>query len=239
MIEKTPHIEVCEEGKIAKIVLMPGDPLRAEYIAKTYLKDVECFNKVRGMYGFTGTFNGKRISVMGSGMGMPSIGIYCHELYSFYGVEKIIRVGTCGAYSPDCKVFDVILAQGACTNSSWSHQFSLPGTLSAIADFEMLKDAYEVAKSENMNVHVGNILSSDIFYNDQPEVWKKWAQLGCLGVEMESYALYTTAANLKKKALCILTVSDSFITHEETTAEQRQSSFIDMMKVALEVAIKD
>ena len=229
----------AKEGAFAKSVLMPGDPLRAKFIAETFLTDVVQVNNVRNMFGYTGYYKGKKVSVMGSGMGMPSIGIYCHELYAFYGVEKIIRVGTCGAYSPDCKVFDVILAQGACTNSNWSHQFDINGTFSAIADFEMLKDAYEVATKEKMKVHVGNILSSDIFYNDQPEVWKKWAKLGCLGVEMESYALYTTAANLNKKALCILTVSDSFITHEETTPEQRQSSFIDMMKVALEVAIKD
>ena len=218
---------------------MPGDPLRAKFIAENFLTDVVQVNSVRNMLGYTGYYKGKKVSVMGSGMGMPSIGIYSHELYSFYGVEKIIRIGTCGAYAPECKVFDLILAQGACTNSNWAHQFALPGVLSAISDFDMLIDAYKIAKENNMNVHVGNILSSDIFYNDQEEVWKKWAKIGCLGVEMESYALYTTAANLHKKALCILTVSDSFITHEETTPEQRQTSFKDMMKVALEVAIKD
>ena len=151
----------------------------------------------------------------------------------------IIPRSACGAYSPECKVFDVIIAQGACTNSNWAHQYGVSGAVSAISDFDMLKDAYDIAKANNTRVHVGNILSSDIFYNDQPEVWKKWAKLGCLGVEMESYALYTTAATLNKKALCILTVSDSFITSEETTAEQRQSSFVDMMKIALEVAIKE
>ena len=229
----------AQEGAFAKTVLMPGDPLRAKFIAENFLTDVVQVNSVRNMFGYTGYYKGKKVSVMGSGMGMPSIGIYCHELYAFYGVEKIIRVGTCGAYAPECKVFDVILAQGACTNSNWAHQFQVSGAVSAICNFEMLKDAYEIAKENNMNVHVGNILSSDIFYNDQPEVWKKWAKLGCLGVEMESYALYTTAAVLNKKALCILTVSDSFITHEETTAEQRQTSFKDMMKIALEVAIKD
>ena len=229
----------AQEGAFAKTVLMPGDPLRAKFIAENFLTDVVQVNSVRNMFGYTGLYKGKPITVFGSGMGQPSIGIYCHELYAFYGVEKIIRVGTCGAYAPECKVFDVILAQGACTNSNWAHQFQVSGAVSAICNFEMLKDAYEIAKENNMNVHVGNILSSDIFYNDQPEVWKKWAKLGCLGVEMESYALYTTAAVLNKKALCILTVSDSFITHEETTAEQRQTSFKDMMKIALEVAIKD
>ena len=234
----TPHNQ-APEGAFAKTVLMPGDPLRAKFIAENFLTDVVQVNSVRNMLGYTGYYKGKTVSVMGSGMGMPSIGIYSHELYSFYGVEKIIRIGTCGAYAPECKVFDLILAEGACTNSNWAHQFALPGVLSAIADFDMLMDAYKIAKDNNMNVHVGNILSSDIFYNDQESVWKKWAKLGCLGVEMESYALYTTAANLHKKALCILTVSDSFITHEETTPEQRQTSFKDMMKVALEVAIKD
>lgn len=234
----TPHNQ-ASEGAFAKTVLMPGDPLRAKFIAENFLTDVVQVNSVRNMLGYTGYYKGKKVSVMGSGMGMPSIGIYSHELYSFYGVEKIIRIGTCGAYAPECKVFDLILAQGACTNSNWAHQFALPGVLSAISDFDMLIDAYKIAKENNMNVHVGNILSSDIFYNDQEEVWKKWAKIGCLGVEMESYALYTTAANLHKKALCILTVSDSFITHEETTPEQRQTSFKDMMKVALEVAIKD
>ena len=229
----------AKEGDFAKTVLMPGDPLRAKFIADNFLTDVVQVNTVRNMFGYTGYYKGKRVSVMGSGMGMPSIGIYSYELYAFYGVEKIIRIGTCGAYAPECKVFDLIIAQGACTNSSWSHQYALPGTFSAISDFEMLKEAYDIAKENNMNVHVGNILSSDIFYNDQPEVWKKWAKMGCLGVEMESYALYSNAAYLNKKALCILTVSDSFITHEETTPEQRQTSFKDMMKVALEVAIKD
>ncbi|MBE6132257.1 MAG: purine-nucleoside phosphorylase [Erysipelotrichaceae bacterium] len=234
----TPHNH-AKNGDFAKTVLMPGDPLRAKFIAETFLEDVVQVNSVRNMYGFTGYYKGKKVSVMGSGMGMPSIGIYCHELYEQYGVERIIRVGSCGAYSPDCKVFDVIIAQGACTNSNWSHQYGVSGSLSAICDFGMLKDAYEIAMAQGTRTHVGNILSSDIFYNDQPEVWKKWAKLGCLGVEMESYALYTTAALLNKKALCILTVSDSFTTHEETTAEERQTSFIDMMKIALEVAIKE
>lgn len=234
----TPHNQ-ASEGAFGKTVLMPGDPLRAKFIAENFLEDVVQVNAVRNMFGYTGTYKGKRVSVMGSGMGMPSIGIYAHELYAFYGVERIIRVGTCGAYSPDCKVFDVILAQGACTNSSWAHQYALPGTFSAISDFGMLKNAYEIAEGKKMNAHVGNILSSDIFYNDQPEVWKKWAKMGCLGVEMESYALYSTAAYLHKKALCILTVSDSFITHEETTPEQRQTSFKDMMEIALEVAIRE
>jgi purine-nucleoside phosphorylase len=231
----------ANKGDFAKTVLMPGDPLRAKFIAENFLTDVKQVNGVRNMLGFTGKYKGHEVSVMGSGMGMPSIGIYSYELFAFYGVERIIRVGTCGAYSPDCKVFDVILGQGSCTNSNWFSQFGVPGTYSAIADFGMLKDAYEAAKNivPEGNIHVGNVLASDIFYNDQPEVWKKWQKLGILGVEMESYALYCNAAYLGKKALTILTVSDSFITHEETTAEERQTSFKQMMEIALEVAIKE
>ena len=229
------HI-VTGKKNIASRVLLPGDPLRAKYIADTYLTDVKQVNGVRNMFGYTGYYKGKKVSVMGSGMGMPSIGIYCHELYAFYGVEKIIRIGSCGAYQPQCKLFDIIIAQGACTNANWAHQYGLPGTFSAIASFDLLNKAYNVAKEKGFTTHVGNILSSDIFYNDQPEVWKKWADMGCLAVEMESYALYSTAAHLKKQALCILTVSDSLVSHEETTAEQRQTGFNQMMEVALELA---
>lgn len=231
----TPHNN-AEIGDFAETVLLPGDPLRAKFIAETFLEDVKMVNGVRNMLGYTGYYKGKKVSVMGSGMGMPSIGIYCYELYAFYGVEKIIRIGSCGAYSPDCKLYDLIIAQGACTNSNWAHQYGLSGTYSAIADFDLLKRAYDVALDRKFNVHVGNILSSDIFYNDQPEAWKKWAKMGCLAVEMESYALYSTAAYLNKKALCILTVSDSFISPEITTAEERQTSFRQMMEVALEIA---
>ena len=231
----TPHIN-ANPGDFAKTVLMPGDPLRAKFIAETFLENPKLVTSVRNVLGYTGTYKGKRISVMASGMGMPSIGIYCHELYTQYGVESIIRIGSCGAYQEHINVRDIIVAQGACTNSNWQHQYGLPGSLSAIADFKLVKDAYEYATNKGFKVHVGNILSSDIFYNDQPEVWKKWAQLGCLGVEMESYALYTTAASLGKKALCILTVSDHFLKDEITTAEERQNSFTQMMEVALEIA---
>lgn len=231
----TPH-NSAEKGDFAETVLLPGDPLRAKYIAEHFLNNVKQVNGVRNMFAYTGEYNGKRVSVMGSGMGMPSLGIYAHELYTQYGVKNIIRIGSCGAYSPNCKLFDVILAQGACTNSNWAHQYALPGTFSAIADFDLLKKAYDVAKELKINVHVGNILSSDIFYNDRPEVWKNWARMGCLAVEMESYALYAIAASLNKRALTILTVSDSFIFSEVTTAEQREKSFSDMMKIALEIA---
>ena len=231
----TPH-NAAQKGGFAKTVLMPGDPLRAKFIAETFLTDVKQVTTVSNMFGYTGYYNGKKVSVMGSGMGMPSIGIYAYELFSEYDVEQIIRIGSCGAYSPDCKLFDVILAQGACTNSSWSHQYGLPGTYSALSDFHLLNNAYNTAKKLNINVHVGNILSSDIFYNDKPEVWKNWARMGVLAVEMESYALFCIANSLHKKALTILTVSDSFITPEVTTSEQREKSFTEMMKIALEIA---
>ena len=231
----TPHNN-AKMGDFAKTVLLPGDPLRAKYIAETFLEDVIQVNTVRNMFAYTGYYKGKRVSVMGSGMGMPSLGIYAHELYTQYGVDNIIRVGSCGAYLPECKLFDVIIAQGACKNSAWAHQYRLPGTFSAIGSFDLLKRAYDKAEELNIPVHVGNILSSDIFYNDEPEVWKNWARMGCLAVEMETYALYCTAASLNKKALTILTVSDSLVLKEETTAEQREKSFSQMMEIALEIA---
>ena len=231
----TPHNK-ANFGDFAPTVLLPGDPLRAKFIADTFLTDVKQVNTVRNMFGYTGYYKGKKVSVMGSGMGMPSLGIYAHELYEQYGVEQIIRVGSCGAYQPECKLFDVIIAQGACTNSNWASQYSLPGTFSAIASWDLLKAATKKAEELKITTHVGNILSSDIFYNDKPEVWQNWARMGCLAVEMETYALYAIAANLKKKALTILSVSDSFCFKEETTAEQREKSFCQMMEIALEIA---
>lgn len=231
----TPHNQ-ANKGDFAKTVLSPGDPLRAKFIAEHFLTDVKQVNGVRNMLAFTGYYNGKKVSVMGSGMGMPSIGIYATELYNEYGVESIIRIGSAGSYQADCKLFDVVLAEGACTNSSWAHQYGLPGTFSAIASFDLLKKAYDKAQELKVRTHVGNILSSDIFYNDRSEVWKNWARMGVMAVEMETYALYSIAASLHKKALTILTISDSFIVSEETTAEQREKSFTDMMKIALEIA---
>lgn len=228
----TPH-NAAKKGDIAKTVLMPGDPLRAKFIADTFLENVTCFNTVRNMFGYTGYYKGKKVSVMGSGMGMPSIGIYSYELFDQYDVERIIRIGSAGSYTADCKLFDIVIAQGACTNSNWAHQYALPGPFSAIASYNVLEEAVNACRELKAPYHVGNVLSSDVFYNDQPETWKKWAKMGCLAVEMESYALYCNAAYLGKEALCILTISDSFITHEETTAEQRQNSFTKMMEVAL------
>ncbi|MFA6796629.1 MAG: purine-nucleoside phosphorylase [Bacilli bacterium] len=231
----TPH-NSANKGDIAKTVLLPGDPLRAKFIAENFLTDVKQFNSVRNMFGYTGFYKGKRVSVMGSGMGMASLGIYVSELYSQYDVEQVIRIGSAGSYLPDVKVFDLIIAQGACTNSNFASQYDLPGTFSAIGDFGLLKKAYDKATELNLPVHVGNIYSSDIFYNAQPDAWKKWAAMGCIGVEMETYALYCLAAYYHKKALTILTVSDSFISKEVTTAEERQNSFTNMMKVALDIA---
>lgn len=237
MLKKTPHIEVCEEGKIAKTVLMPGDPLRAEYIAKTYLENVECFNTVRGMLGFTGTFKGRRISVMGSGMGMPSIGIYSYELFKFYGVEKIIRIGSAGAYDPNLNLFDVVVAKEAYSESSFAKTQAGEERDVLPANEELNAEIIEIAKSLNINVHLDRIHSSDVFYREGNSIVKKmYEDLKCSCVEMESFALFHNANVLGKKAACILTISDSLVTHAETTSEQRQTAFNEMIQIALNLA---
>ena len=229
----TPHNE-AKRGDIKDTVLMPGDPLRAKYIAENFLTDVKQFNAVRNMFGYSGRYKGKELSVMGSGMGIPSIGIYAHELYEQYDVKNIIRVGSCGAYSKDLKLFDLVLAMGASSDSNFAHQFNLPGTISAICDFDLLRKAVTSAEKLDMNVRVGNVFSSDIFYNNNEDEWKRWEELGILAVEMECYGLYLTAQKLGKKALGILTVSDSFHLTEQTTPKEREKSFNDMILVALE-----
>lgn len=229
----TPHNE-ANRGDIKKTVLMPGDPLRAKYIAENFLTDVKQFNAVRNMFGFSGKYKGKELSVMGSGMGIPSIGIYAHELYEIYDVENIIRVGSCGAYNKDLKLFDLVIAMGASSDSNFAHQFNLPGTISAICDFDLLRKAVTSAEKLDMNVRVGNVFSSDVFYNNNEDEWKRWEDMGILAVEMESYGLYLTAQKLGKKALTILTVSDSFHMKEQTTPKEREKSFNDMILVALE-----
>jgi purine-nucleoside phosphorylase len=232
----TPHIK-AEVGDFAPTVLMPGDPLRAKYIADNFLSDVKQINAVRNVLGFTGMYKGKRVSVMASGMGQPSIGIYSHELFTHFGVERIIRVGTCGSYRHDINLFDILICNGACTDSNWAGQFDLKGgTFSAISDFELTKAAYDAIQKRNLPVHVGNILSSDVFYDVDPNSWKKWAALGCMGVEMESYALYATAARLGKKALCLLTVTDHFLKAEKASAQQREQGLRQMLEVALDIA---
>lgn len=235
MINGTPH-NSAKPGDFAKTVLMPGDPLRARFIAENYLENAVLVNDVRGVQGYTGEYRGKRASVMASGMGQPSIGIYSYELYNFYGVENIIRVGSCGSFSPELHARDIIIAMGACTNGNYASQYRLPGTFSPIADFELVKKAAEECKKLGINYKVGNILSSDTFYDDANS-GLEWAKMGVLGVEMESAALYCNAARAGKKALCICTVSDSFIYPEEnTSAEERQLSFTKMIEIALNIA---
>lgn len=233
----TPHIN-AKDNAFAKVVLMPGDPLRAKWIAETFLHDYEEVTNVRGILGFTGyTANNKRISVMASGMGMPSIGIYSHELFTSYGVETIIRVGTCGTYQKDVNLKDVIICVGACTDSNWANQYQLNGTYSAVADVELFYTAISKAKETKTPYHAGNILSADVFYDVDPDMWKKWANLGVLGVEMESYALYVNAAALHKRALCLLTVTDSFIKKDQKlTSEERANGLVDMIKLAISTA---
>ncbi len=231
----TPHIN-AKDGDFAKTVLMPGDPLRAKYIADHYLENARLVTDVRNMLGFTGTYKGKEISVMGGGMGMPSIGIYSHELYNFYGVENIIRIGSAGSMSPKCHVRDVVFAQGACTNSAWQNQFHFNGSFAPIADWELLYKAVQVTEKQGKQFVVGNILSSDPFYHDDPNANQPWAKMGVLCVEMEAAALYMEAARSKKKALAILTISDDTVTGESLPAQERQNSFHDMMEIALEMA---
>ena len=226
----------ADKDAFAKTVLMPGDPLRAKYIAENFLDNIALVNEVRGMLGYTGTYKGRDVSVMGSGMGMPSIGIYSYELFTEYDVENIIRVGSCGGYSEQVKIRDVILAQAACTNSNYAAQYDLDGTYAPIADFGLLLQAKNAADALGVHTAVGNVFSSDMFYNAKGESWKKWADMGVLAVEMEAAALYMNAAKCKKKALCVLTVSDHFIHPEVTTSEEREKTFTDMMKIALELA---
>ncbi|MBO5930681.1 MAG: purine-nucleoside phosphorylase [Clostridia bacterium] len=231
----TPHISAKKED-IAKTVLMPGDPLRSEFIAKNFLTNPVLVNDVRGVHGYTGEYNGKKVTVMASGMGQPSIGIYSYELFNFYDVDAIIRVGTCGSFHPDLHARDIIVAMGACTNGNYAMQYNLPGTFAPIADFDLVRRAADECEKAGVNYKVGNIFSSDIFY-DEANSGMDWAKMGVLGVEMESAALYCNAARAGKKALCICTVSDSFIYPEEnTTAEERQNSFTAMMKIALNLA---
>ncbi|MGE7693992.1 purine-nucleoside phosphorylase [Lysinibacillus sp. NPDC094177] len=232
------HIN-AKKGEIADTILLPGDPLRAKYIAETFLEDVTCYNEVRNMFGYTGTYKGKRISVQGTGMGVPSISIYATELMQEYDVQKLIRVGTCGAIQKDVKVRDVILAQGA-TSDTRMNQIIWGGNIdfAPISDFDLLLKAYNAGKDAGLNLQVGNIFTADMFYSDEHQN-EKLAQYGVLAVEMESAALYTLAAKHGRKALSILTVSDHILTGEVTTAEERQTTFNDMIVVALEAAIQE
>lgn len=231
----TPHIE-AQNGEIAETILLPGDPLRAKFIAENYLNDYVQFNKVRNMFGYTGYYKGKRVSVMGTGMGMPSIGIYAHELIKLYGVTRLIRVGSAGSMQPHMQIKDVVIAQGASTNSSFSSQYKLRGEIAALSDYKLLSDAVARAKELNIPYHVGNILSSDTFYDADTESWKKWADMGVLCIEMEAYALFLTATALKASALAICTISDSIITGESIDADEREKSLRQMIELALDIA---
>ena len=240
----TPH-NAAKKGDFAKLVLMPGDPLRAKFIAENFLIDPVLVTSVRNVYGYTGkTKNGKLVSVMASGMGQPSLGIYANELFAEYGVEAIIRIGTCGTYQKECAVGDIILAQGSCTDSNWMGQYHLPGAFAPIADYHMLETCVDLAKEMGVRYHVGNLLSSDRFYGDDgdlPTPQKApfaWGKMGVMAAEMESGALYMNAARCGKHALAICTISDHILTHEACSAEERQNSFTQMMELALKTAVK-
>ncbi len=232
----TPHINAKIED-IAKVVLMPGDPLRSQFVAQNFLKNSVLFNNVRGVQGYTGEWNDVRVSVMASGMGMPSIGIYSYELYNFYDVDCIIRIGSAGALQERVAMRDIVLGMGACTNSSYVQQYGLGGSFAPICDFETLECAVSVAKDKGLKYHVGNLLSSDTFY-DEMGGGLRWQKMGVLAVEMEAAALYMNALRAGKKALAICTISDSLVTGESTDSEERQKGFTDMMKLALDVAAK-
>ena len=229
------HI-AAKQGEIADKILLPGDPLRAKFIAENFLEDAVCFNEVRNMFGYTGTYKGERVSVMGTGMGMPSIGIYSYELIKFYGVKRLIRVGSAGSVQEHIKVKDVLIAQGASTNSSFSKQYKVRGEIAALSDYGMLAAAVDRAKELNLPFHVGNILSSDTFYDFENKSWKKWADMGIMGLEMEAYALFLTATALKASALAICTISDSIITGESMGHEDREQSLRQMIELALDIA---
>ena len=226
----------AQVGDIAKVVLMPGDPLRAQHVAETYLENPVCFNKIRNMLGFTGTYKGKPVSVMGSGMGVPSIALYAHELYQYYGVEAIIRIGSAGGLSDAVKLRDVLIAIGASTNSNLAAQFDFPGTYAPVANYEMLSHAVKAAERLGIHTAVGPVFTSDMFYNPRPDANQRLRDMGMLAVEMETSGLYTVAAAAHKKALSVLTISDHIFTGEELTAQERQESFHEMMEVALEAA---
>lgn len=234
-VTPTPH-NAANVGDFAKTVLMPGDPLRAKYIAENYLEDAVQVTGVRNMLGFTGTYHGKKISVMGGGMGMPSMGIYTYELFNFYDVDNIIRIGSAGALQDDINVMDIIIAMGACTNSNYASQYLLPGTYAPIASYDLLKKAVDTAEAKGSRYFVGNVVSSDTFYTADASASDKWRDMGVLAAEMEAAALYMNAAQAKKNALCLLTISDHMYRPEAIDAEARQKSFHEMMEIALEVA---
>lgn len=227
------HIE-AKEGDIAETILLPGDPLRAKYIAENFLEDIFCYNRIRGMYGYTGFYKKKRVSIQGTGMGVPSISIYVNELISSYKVKNLIRIGSCGSMQKNVKIRDVILAMSASTDSSINKIRFKGLDYAPTANFTLLKKAYDIALAKDIKIKMGSVLTTDTFYNDNPDSWKHWANYGLLAVEMETAALYTLASKFKVKALSILTVSDSLVTHEETSSGERQKTFNQMVEIALE-----
>ncbi|WP_297632833.1 purine-nucleoside phosphorylase [uncultured Clostridium sp.] len=234
----TPHIG-AQVGDIAETILLPGDPLRAKFIAETFLENPVQYNTVRGMLGYTGTYKGKKISVQGTGMGIPSIGIYSYELIHFYGVKNLIRIGSAGAIDESLKLHDIVIGVGACTDSNFAAQYNLPGTFAPTASYKLVEGAVSAARELNIEAKVGNILSSDVFYGESGlDALRSWQKMGVLAVEMESAGLYMNAARAGVNALCMLTISDCPFTGELTTAEERQTAFTNMMKVALEMANK-
>ncbi|MCR5209399.1 MAG: purine-nucleoside phosphorylase [Lachnospiraceae bacterium] len=237
MAYPTPHINATP-ADFAKTVLMPGDPLRSKFIAENYLTDAKLINNVRGVQGYTGTYKGKRVTVMASGMGMPSIGIYSYELFNFFDIDNIIRIGSAGSYKKDVALKDLVFALSASTDSNYARQFQLPGTFAPSADFTLLSAAVENAKKLGVKYNVGNVLSTDVFYDAQPDANAKWIEMGVLCVEMETAALYMNAAKAGKRALGMFSISDHLITGEALSSEERQTSFTNMMEVALETAIQ-
>jgi len=233
--KRTPHIDPHGE-EIAETILLPGDPLRAKFIAETYLDNHRCFNEVRGMYGYTGTYRGRKVSVMGTGMGVPSISLYSYELIHVFDVKNLIRVGSCGTIQGDIDLYDVVIAQGASTDSNYLSQFGLPGTYAPLSSYRLLEKAKRIADEHGQRTHVGNILSSDIFYNDDPEALGKWAKMGILAVEMESAGLFANAAAAGVDALGIFTVSDNIPAGLHTTPQERETAFTKMIEIALELA---
>ena len=233
----TPH-NSAKNGQIAKTVLMPGDPLRAKLIAETYLENAICYTTIRNVFGYTGTYKGKEISVQASGMGVPSMGIYSYELYNFYDVENIIRIGSAGAFNESLNLGDIVVGQSLSTDSNYAHQYNLPGTLAPSADFHLIETFVNASRERNHPVRVGNILTSDVFYNDDNSYIEKWAKMGVLCVEMEAVALYCNAMRAGKSALCVATISDNLITHKKMTANERQMSFENMIEIALDTAIR-
>ncbi len=232
------HINAANKGDIAEAILLPGDPLRAKYIAENFLDSPKCFNEIRNMLGYTGTYKGVPVSVMGTGMGMPSMGIYSWELMSEYGVQTLIRIGTAGSFNEEIKIGNIVVALSASTDSNYVHAFDLPGNFSPCASWTILQKIRVASEENQIKIFAGNVVSCDVFYELSDDWWKKWSKMGVMAVEMEAAALYMNAAYLKRNAAAIVTISDHFITGERSTTEERQTAFTDMMKLALEAAVK-